>query len=283
MSFAGKYPWLTRLQLNVHDEHSQVPVPPRLPALFYTGNEQRMLGLWARSCQRPPVSVFSKGFNLQLGITRNYHVEVAFNIWNQKFRDLRTSSLTRLPARRFNSTQSTPPSPTPPSQISKPTPKRSLLSRFMPSSLTSKDSNSSSSFGKIMSLAKPEWKPLTMAISLLLVSSAVSMSVPFTIGKLIDFFSTTNPVSNFIIIEKTCRSILSAQQIPFGLSVWQASGGLMLLFTLGATANAGRAILMRLSGKYFPLPSMASSELIDIDNRSENCRASSWTNIFRCT
>jgi hypothetical protein len=29
---------------------------------------------------------------------------------------------------------------------------------------------------------------------LLLVSSSVSMSVPFTIGKLIDFFSSANPV-----------------------------------------------------------------------------------------
>jgi putative ABC transport system ATP-binding protein len=28
----------------------------------------------------------------------------------------------------------------------------------------------------------------------LLISSAVSMSIPFTIGRLIDFFSSTNPV-----------------------------------------------------------------------------------------
>ncbi|KAH9485598.1 ABC multidrug transporter mdr2 [Psilocybe cubensis] len=188
-----------------------------------------MLGLWARSCQRPPVSIFInlKGSNSPLDSTQKYHVQVAFSIRNWVFRDINASYITRSPLRRFNSTKATPPTPRPPELL----PKRSLLSRFIPSSLTSKDANGSSSFGKIMSLAKPEWKPLTMAIGLLLVSSAVSMSVPFTIGKLIDFFSTTNP------------------QIPFGLSVWQASGGLMLLFTLGATANAGRAILMRLSGQ----------------------------------
>ncbi|PPQ93850.1 hypothetical protein CVT25_013559 [Psilocybe cyanescens] len=190
-----------------------------------------MLSLWARSCQRPPVHAFSKGFKL-LGNTRKYHVEVAFNIRNHQCRGLSSSTLVRWSARRFNSTQSAPPpSPPPTSPISNSAAKRSLLSRFIPSSLAPKDPNSTSSFAKIMSLAKPEWKPLTIAIGLLLVSSTVSMSVPFTIGKLIDFFSTTNP------------------QIPFGLSVWQASGGLMLLFTLGATANAGRAILMRLSGQ----------------------------------
>jgi hypothetical protein len=30
-----------------------------------------------------------------------------------------------------------------------------------------------------------------------LISSAVSMSVPFTVGKLIDFFSSPNPVRMF--------------------------------------------------------------------------------------
>ncbi|KAI0365936.1 P-loop containing nucleoside triphosphate hydrolase protein [Pilatotrama ljubarskyi] len=64
-----------------------------------------------------------------------------------------------------------------------------------------------------------------------MVSSAVSMSIPFTIGKLIDFFSSPNP------------------QIPFGLTLGQASALLLLLFTTGAAANAGRAMLMRLSGQ----------------------------------
>ncbi|KAI0705315.1 P-loop containing nucleoside triphosphate hydrolase protein [Cerioporus squamosus] len=64
-----------------------------------------------------------------------------------------------------------------------------------------------------------------------MVSSAVSMSVPLTIGKLIDFFSSANP------------------QIPFGLSLGQASGILLFLFSAGAVANAGRAMLMRLSGQ----------------------------------
>ncbi|KAH0589166.1 hypothetical protein H2248_004932 [Termitomyces sp. 'cryptogamus'] len=98
-------------------------------------------------------------------------------------------------------------------------------------SLFKKSPQSTSSFLKVIALAKPERKPLLTAIGLLLVSSSVSMSVPFTIGKLIDFFASTSP------------------QIPFGLSTWEASAGLLLLFTTGAIANAGRAILMRMSGQ----------------------------------
>ncbi|CDO72646.1 hypothetical protein BN946_scf184985.g65 [Trametes cinnabarina] len=108
--------------------------------------------------------------------------------------------------------------------------KKSLLSRLVPPDAQDK-TKSVSSFRKIVALAKPERKPLGIAIGLLFVSSAVSMSVPFTIGKLIDFFTTTNP------------------QIPFGLSLGQASALLLLMFTTGAAANAGRAMLMRLSGQ----------------------------------
>lgn len=57
------------------------------------------------------------------------------------------------------------------------------------------------------------------------------MSIPFTVGKLIDFFSSTTP------------------QIPLGLSAWQASGVLLILFTTGAFANAGRSLLMRMAGQ----------------------------------
>lgn len=106
-------------------------------------------------------------------------------------------------------------------------PKSSILSRFMPAS----SSASTSSFRKIVSLAKPERKPLLTAVGLLLVSSSVSMSIPFAVGKMIDLFSTATP------------------QIPLGLSVWQASGVLLVMFTAGALANAGRAYLMKMAGQ----------------------------------
>ncbi|KAJ8076687.1 ATP-binding cassette permease mdl1 [Marasmius tenuissimus] len=105
--------------------------------------------------------------------------------------------------------------------------KSSILSRFLPSS----SAGAGSSLRKIFALAKPERKTLSIAVGLLLVSSSVSMSIPFMVGKLIDFFSSTNP------------------QIPFGLGIWQASGILLGLFTAGAVANAGRAFLMKMAGQ----------------------------------
>jgi putative ABC transport system ATP-binding protein len=81
-----------------------------------------------------------------------------------------------------------------------PVKKVSGLTRFLPSTLQPAP-GSSSSLRKIVALAKQEKKPLLLAVGLLLVSSSVAMSVPFTIGKLIDFFSSANPVSELTVRE----------------------------------------------------------------------------------
>ncbi|KZT65402.1 hypothetical protein DAEQUDRAFT_731456 [Daedalea quercina L-15889] len=111
-----------------------------------------------------------------------------------------------------------------------PAPKPSVLSRVLPSSL-SETGKTASSFRKIIALAKPERKPLAISMGLLVISSSVSMSIPFMVGRLIDFFTSPNP------------------QIPLGLSLGQASALLFVMFTVGAVANAGRAMLMRISGQ----------------------------------
>jgi len=100
----------------------------------------------------------------------------------------------------------------------------------MPSSVTAEE-GSTSSIKKLVQLAKPEKKPLSIAIGLLLVSSSVSMLVPLTIGKLIDFFSSSD-ADTFM-----------------GLSFPVAATLLAVTFCVGALANTGRAILMRLSGQ----------------------------------
>ena len=61
-------------------------------------------------------------------------------------------------------------------------------------SLSKRSPETLSSFKKLVSLTRGERKPLCIAVGLLLVSSSVSMSIPFAIGKLIDFFASTNPV-----------------------------------------------------------------------------------------
>lgn len=84
-------------------------------------------------------------------------------------------------------------------ESSAPQTKRSLLARFLPSSFAKDTTQSASSFRKIVALAKPEKKPLGIAFGLLLVSSTVSMSIPLTVGKLIDYFTSSNPVSRFLL------------------------------------------------------------------------------------
>lgn len=89
------------------------------------------------------------------------------------------------------STELTPPPP--------PSPTKSLLSRIrssIPSSLRP-PSDTSTSIRKLLALARPEKKTIGWAVALLVFSSLISASVPFTIGSLIDFFSASSdsPVS----------------------------------------------------------------------------------------
>lgn len=56
-----------------------------------------------------------------------------------------------------------------------------------------------SSVKQLFQLAKPERKTLGIAVGLLCISSSVSMLVPLTIGKLIDFFS-----SHAVSYSKSC-------------------------------------------------------------------------------
>ena len=112
-----------------------------------------------------------------------------------------TSAQKRLFAASF--TPRTP-APHPPPLTSPPAPTlsnapthRSILSRILPASLlpSAGGTSTSTSFRKIVALARPERRPLLTAIGLLLVSSSVSLSIPFTVGKLIDYFTSPNPVS----------------------------------------------------------------------------------------
>lgn len=82
----------------------------------------------------------------------------------------------------------------------------------------------------MFTLAKPEKKTLGIAFGLLTVSSAVSLSVPFTLGRIIDLF--TSPDSS---------------SLPVSLPA--AAAILASVFAIGALANTGRSILMRISGQ----------------------------------
>ncbi|GAA5991333.1 hypothetical protein JCM11641_004802 [Rhodosporidiobolus odoratus] len=82
---------------------------------------------------------------------------------------------------------------------------------------------------RLAELAKPERKTIGIALGLLCVSSTVSLSIPFGIGRIIDIFSG------------------SSADLP--MSVPSAAALLAVFFGIGAAANMGRTILMRISGQ----------------------------------
>ncbi|KAI8342223.1 hypothetical protein BD560DRAFT_412024 [Blakeslea trispora] len=89
----------------------------------------------------------------------------------------------------------------------------------------------SSDIRKLFRLAKPEAKSLTAATGLLVISSAITMSVPFSMGKIIDI--VTNPsMDNYL-----------------GLTMPEFVGALSTVFVIGAAANTGRVLLFRIAGE----------------------------------
>lgn len=84
---------------------------------------------------------------------------------------------------------------------------------------------------RLVSLAEPEKKILAVAGCLLLVSSSVTLSVPFLWGKVIDVFTSPE----------------LSQSLP--LSLPGVAGLLTGFFLIGAGANTLRVIIMRIAGQ----------------------------------
>lgn len=153
-----------------------------------------MLGIWARGLRLRPGPPLPGVTSPMFSNPRRQQTLVTFNRDYRPLRQKTDFGVIPFPSSRincrFNSTQS--------SFQQNVTPRKTtILSRFLPPPILSKTPQNVSSLRKIFALAKPEKKPLLIAIGLLLMSSTVSMSVPFTIGKLIDFFSSSNPVRIF--------------------------------------------------------------------------------------
>lgn len=86
---------------------------------------------------------------------------------------------------------------------------------------------------RLLKIARPETKTLGLAVLLLVISSSISMSIPASIGKIIDIATNRE----------------AAKDILFGLDIgtfYVALGGVL---TVGALANYGRIILLRIVGE----------------------------------
>ncbi|CAG8974166.1 hypothetical protein HYALB_00013603 [Hymenoscyphus albidus] len=99
-----------------------------------------------------------------------------------------------------------------------------------------KKQGNSAGFGEIVRLlkvARPEAKWLGLAFAFLLISSTITMSIPFSIGKILDL-ATKDP---------------SESGTLFGLEITQFYLALGAILTLGAAANYGRIIILRIVGE----------------------------------
>lgn len=104
--------------------------------------------------------------------------------------------------------------------------------------LSKEGSQSSQSTGskevwRLLSIARPELKPLAVAVVLLLISSGISMSVPFSIGKILDIATKPPEEGNELL----------------GLSIQTFYIALGSLLTIGAAANYGRIRILRIIGE----------------------------------
>lgn len=94
----------------------------------------------------------------------------------------------------------------------------------------------SSGFGEVWRLllvARPEARKLGLAFVCLLISSSITMSLPFSIGKIIDASTKTSEGGDFL----------------FGLSPTMFYGALASILAFGAAANYGRIIILRIVGE----------------------------------
>lgn len=86
---------------------------------------------------------------------------------------------------------------------------------------------------RLIKIARPEAKWLGVAFFFLLISSSITMSIPFSIGKILDL-ATKDPSEGATL---------------FGLELNQFYFALAALLTLGAGANYGRIIILRIVGE----------------------------------
>ncbi|KAK5945922.1 ATP-binding cassette permease mdl1 [Knufia obscura] len=95
---------------------------------------------------------------------------------------------------------------------------------------------------RLIKIARPEAKILGVAFVFLLISSAITMSIPFSIGKILDI--ATKGGAKPEALESG-----EGQDMLFGFSMSTFYIGLACVLATGAAANYGRIIILRIVGE----------------------------------
>lgn len=101
-----------------------------------------------------------------------------------------------------------------------------------------------SSFGdvrRLFRLAKPETLQIILALVLILISSSVSMTIPTIVGKLLDIAKDKHD-------EEGTDEEKESPKI-FGMNTKQFCIAIMGIFVVGAAANAGRVVILKITGE----------------------------------
>ena len=86
---------------------------------------------------------------------------------------------------------------------------------------------------RLIKIARPEAKTLSIAVALLVISSSISMLIPFSLGRIIDIATKES----------------GAEQMLFGLDLSTFFIALAGVLTVGAAANFGRVMILRIVGE----------------------------------
>ncbi|KAI1079275.1 hypothetical protein F5B20DRAFT_544255 [Whalleya microplaca] len=86
---------------------------------------------------------------------------------------------------------------------------------------------------RLFGIAKPERKPLSFAIVMLLISSTTFVALPMIVGKVLNT-ATAKPIEETEI---------------YGLTLYQFFAAFGIALTIGAAANFGRIVLLRIIGE----------------------------------
>lgn len=85
---------------------------------------------------------------------------------------------------------------------------------------------------RMLEFARPQWKLITAGVFCLVISTGVNLGIPWVIGRIIDFFA---PGSDATLL--------------FGMPLEYATATMGIVLLIGAAANSGRSIALRLSGQ----------------------------------
>ncbi|KAJ9639657.1 ATP-binding cassette permease mdl1 [Knufia peltigerae] len=95
---------------------------------------------------------------------------------------------------------------------------------------------------RLIKIARPEARVLVWAFVLLLISSGITMSIPFSIGKIMDIATKGGAKTEGPEAEEKSDML-------FGLSLTTFYTGLVCILATGAAANYGRIIILRIVGE----------------------------------